>query len=352
MRLGNFGGEGGGGGGGGGGITAITGDVRASGSGSVSSIVATLTGIAGVVSVAIGTALAFGAAPATTGAVRLSDTEAITTRASGTDYTMITASGGAVTAGDTRTATTVHGLTATVTDAYGSSLTLDNTGAGYLTADIASLVSTTGSGISYATDVTGTSVGAFYFTAVGTYSVTGATGGLAIAGTTNLTTSSSQIILYGSNHDLDYVVCDDNDGSIVVQSATGSSLSIAGIGEGTINLDANDADIFLESYDLIVNAGGTLSVNGSSWVLTDASTSFTSVDGSGNYTQVYTSNMSVTAGSVYTLNCGQFSVFGVPGDSQAAAIPDASGGTIVDTQARAAINALLASQRSYGWIAT
>lgn len=43
--------------------------------------------------------------------------------------------------------------------------------------------------------------------------------------------------------------------------------------------------------------------------------------------------------------------FGVAPVSQQAAIPNAAGGAVIDAEARAALNALLASQRSYGFVA-
>jgi hypothetical protein len=60
----------------------------------------------------------------------------------------------------------------------------------------------------------------------------------------------------------------------------------------------------------------------------------------------------INSATILEIDCTTLSFFGVAGAAQGAAIPDASGGVVMDAEARTAINALLAVNRGYGLIAT
>jgi len=126
-----------------------------------------------------------------------------------------------------------------------------------------------------------------------------------------------------------------------------------------LNLTTEDGQIALSagtdsgSGGIVLSAGTTggsillgVSGNASSIVLTstkfDVSLVAGSVDGSGT--------VNIQAGAVVADTGRQFAIFDGVGFGQWPNVPDASGGVVIDAEARAAINAVLNALETWGWI--
>jgi hypothetical protein len=159
---------------------------------------------------------------------------------------------------------------------------------------------------------------------------------LAVGGSFSATSGGNYSFTNNAGSNGSFVVTTDGTGDFTVNSADDITLNAP---NGLITLTAGTDGL------------AVLSPNGPINVQSGANLQFQISDGGDTLflLQGATNAFRISYADVTT---GIFSIFNAAGQAQAAAIPDASGGDVRDTESRDAINALLASMRAWGFVAT